>query len=158
MAGIRVESNLEVLGANAARAERAVRLELGRLVQGIALDVEAEAKRQAPVFQGHLRRSITTGAVQVSGNTASIEVGPGVSYGRFVEYGRGPGKAPPLSAIAPWAARKGIPAFVLAKAIARRGTRARPYMRPGLEFARSRAPRHINRAVKGIQLAIGGGR
>lgn len=53
-----------------------------------------------------------------------------VDYGIFVDQGRKPGKQPPLSAIKPWLAIRGIPekyAFPIARNIGKRGIKATPF-------------------------------
>ena len=96
------------------------------------LTVVRAAKEKAPVDTGRLRASITAEYQRLSAT-----IGPSVTYGVFVEYGTRP-HWPPLAALQPWAQRHGFPAgmrgaFLVARAIARRGTRAQPYMTPALE-------------------------
>lgn len=60
--------------------------------------------------------------------------GPAREYAPTVEYGRRAGRRPPPTrAIRPWLRRHGIPedaAFVVARAIGRRGLRPRPFLFP----------------------------
>lgn len=53
-------------------------------------------------------------------------------YAAAIEYGSKP-HWPPISALEGWAERHGIPAFLVARKIAREGTEARPYMQPAYE-------------------------
>ena len=57
------------------------------------------------------------------------------SYARWVHEGRKPGKMPPMSAISLWARRKRIdvPPFVIARSIARKGTKANPFLKRAME-------------------------
>lgn len=50
----------------------------------------------------------------------------------IIEYGRQPGKFPPIEPIRRWVERKGIdaPAFVVARSIATKGIKARPFFYP----------------------------
>ena len=94
-----------------------------------AFIVELKEKEKAPVDTGRLRSSITT-VLQ----PFKAMVGPTVFYAPYVEYGTRP-HWPPKGALQPWAARHGFPAgslgdFLVRRAIARRGTRAHPFMRP----------------------------
>ncbi len=101
--------------------------------------IEGDAKRLVPVDRGTLRRSLTH-EVKASGRDIVGKAGTNLDYARFVEEGRSPGKQPPTSAIAGWAARHGIEpgaAFLIARAIGRRGTKPRPYLKPA--FAKNRA-------------------
>ncbi len=54
-----------------------------RVVRAAAFAVEAHAKTRAPVRTGRLRNSITTDVVK----PLEAIVGPGVKYGKFVEFG-----------------------------------------------------------------------
>lgn len=94
---------------------------------------------------------------KISGSGASLrgEVGPSKNYGYNVEFGRKPGsKPPPIDAIMPWVKRHtGVfsiktrsrsrskantkndrsVAFLIARAIGRRGIPPAPFMRPALD-------------------------
>jgi phage gpG-like protein len=78
---------------------------------------------------GHLRDSIL---VEMTDNKLAAEIGPTVDYGAYVEFGTQP-HFPPLAALEDWARKHGIPAFLVARAIARRGTFARPYLAPAFD-------------------------
>ena len=96
-----------------------------------------------PVNTGALRGSTTT---NVMGTPASItgEVVTDIVYGWPVEEGRRPGKMPPVSAIELWVRRKlGISgtearqvAYVVARAIGKRGTRGAYMFKQGFEQVR----------------------
>lgn len=91
------------------------------------LTVEARAKQKAPVDTGRLRASIATKVEE----TRAI-VGSNVLYASYVEFGTKP-HFPPVSALTTWARRHGFDsAFVLARAISQRGTKAHPYLVPAL--------------------------
>lgn len=97
-----------------------------------ASTVELNAKLRAPGDTGHLKASITH---EVKETQAIIEAG--VHYAPYVEFGTRP-HWPPLAALQPWAQRHGFPpgragAFLVARAIAKRGTKAREYMQQGLQ-------------------------
>lgn len=97
-----------------------------------ALTVEGQAKQLAPVDTGRLRASITS-VLQPT----QARVQASVFYAPHVEFGTRP-HWPPLAAMQPWAGRHGFPkgrlgAFLVARAIARRGTRPHPFMRPSAE-------------------------
>ena len=100
-----------------------------RFLTRAAFIVELEAKQKAPVDTGRLRGSIMTVLGQ-----SSASVGPTVQYAPHVEFGSRP-HWPPKGALQPWARRHGFPAgpvgdFIVRRIIARRGTRAHPFMRP----------------------------
>lgn len=90
------------------------------------LMVQRAAKLLAPVNTGRLRASITP-QVSIHGRVIRGTVGTNVKYGPFVELGTRP-HWPPLSAVALWARRHGTTAFIVARAIARHGTKAHRYL------------------------------
>lgn len=102
-----------------------------------AVLVQSYAKLYAPVFRGLLRVSISQN-VSEEGSRITGEVGSGLAYASVVEEGRNPwpGAMPPPSGdLRTWARRKlgdERLAFVVARAIKRRGFRAQPYLRPAL--------------------------
>jgi hypothetical protein len=78
------------------------------------------------VNTGRLRASITP-AVRVRGNTVEGVVGSNVKYAPFVELNTRP-HWPPLAALEVWARRHHTTAYVVARAIARRGTYGKHYL------------------------------
>jgi phage gpG-like protein len=128
--------------------------EVGKGMRQSALAVQRESAMVAPVDTGRLRASITTeidkGVIPQWAN-----IGPAVKYGKFVEFGRRPGRMPPPASLIPWMKRHGIPAsaaFALARAIAKRGIKPKPFMQDGFKAA-SRAIDGIwNRTSRAIEL------
>ena len=51
------------------------------------IECVAEIKANEPVVTGNLRRSITSGEVELNGNEYSMTVGSSLSYARYVEEG-----------------------------------------------------------------------
>jgi HK97 gp10 family phage protein len=90
--------------------------------------------REAPVWQGTLKKSIEA---KSSGLTGRVGVaGSAAKYGYVQEYGRTSRKMPPVAALEKWAAAKlgdSSLAFVLARSIARKGTKPQPFFEPGTE-------------------------
>ena len=123
---VRIEG-LEKLQAGAAAAPATLLSETRTALTAGSLLVEGTARSLAPKDTGRLGGSITH---QISGLTSRI--GPSVAYGLYVEKGRRPGKPPPVSAIEPWARRRGANPFLVARAIGRRGTKPRPFLVPAL--------------------------
>jgi len=83
---------------------------------------------------GELIRSLRY-TITYSGTDFDIEFEM-ADYGVFVDSGRRPGKQPPISAIKPWLAIKGIPesaAFPIARAIGERGIPATPFFSVSIE-------------------------
>lgn len=111
--------------------------ELRSAMTASLLLLEADQRRNVAQDTRQLMGSISH---QIQGNGLALvgSVGPSKAYGLFVERGRRPGKYPPIAAIAGWARRHGIPPFLVARAIARRGTRAQPFVAPSLDRNRGR--------------------
>ena len=102
-----------------------------------AILLEGRAKQLTPVDTGRLRASITHKV-----EPFRAWVGTNVTYAPFVELGSRP-HWPPLAAMQPWARRHGFPAgrqgaFLVARAIARRGTRARRMFGRAVEQTRNK--------------------
>jgi hypothetical protein len=94
----------------------------------IERDARAAVPQDTRALMGSISSTIASRAGALEGT-----VGPSKRYGYFVEYGRRPGKMPPLQAIEGWARRHGLNPFLVARAIGRRGVKARPFMLPALE-------------------------
>ena len=118
-----------------------------KAMQSASLDIIADAK-------GNLRvnGSVVTGNLRASGKVQKVDdktldVGffssdvENKGYARYVEYGRKPGKMPPPDILEAWAYKKfrlshkdaRSAAWALARSIAKKGTKARPYFEPAVE-------------------------
>ncbi len=106
-----------------------VALHVLRCAQDIKTNAMDKLRDMKAIDTGNLRTSIL---VEVTGDKLTAEVGPVAPYGPYVEFGTQP-HFPPLAALEDWARKHGIPAFLVAKAIARRGTFARPYLAPAYD-------------------------
>ncbi len=120
---------LEKLQAGVSAAPATLASDVRTAMTAGSLLIEGAARGLAPKDTGRLAGSITH-TITGGGANLTSKIGPSVQYGLYVEKGRGPGKPPPVGAVAGWAARKGINPYVLARAIGRRGTKPRPYMLP----------------------------
>ena len=124
-----------------------VQRECFKAMQRASLDIIADAK-------GNLRvnGSVVTGNLRASGKVQKVDektldVGffssdvENKGYARYVEYGRKPGKMPPPDILEAWAYKKfrlshkdaRSAAWALARSIAKKGTKARPYFEPAVE-------------------------
>jgi HK97 gp10 family phage protein len=123
--------------------------------QGITravIQIEADAKREVPTDTHTLQRSIAH-EVTTAGRDVTGRVGSNLHYAPVVEYGRSPGRMPPPGALAGWLRRKGIDeryAFVVARSIARRGIRPRPYLKPALAKNRQKISREMDNVLRRI--------
>jgi hypothetical protein len=97
-----------------------------RYAQNIRTNAMDKLKSMKAINTGILRTSILA---ELTEDNLSAEIGPTEKYGPYVEFGTQP-HWPPLEALEDWARKHGIPAFIVARAIARRGTFARPYLAP----------------------------
>ena len=162
-----------------ARYPQVTEVNLRRALNASLLLIEADAKQNVRQDTRRLAGSINH---SIDGDYPNLigRVGPSVNYGAFVEFGRRPGRMPPVDALMGWvrrhwaptaaaetrirAARFGGPvrarawrtagqdalrarAFVLARAIGRRGIPARPFLVPA--YRRNQA------AIEGLFARMG---
>jgi len=123
---------------------------MNRTVQRVATSV----KKYTPVDRGRERSSITQ-VVEGSGSDIRGIVGTNVTYAPYSEFGTKP-HWPPLAALEVWARRHGTTAFVVARGIARHGTRAFEMFRRGLEENVSWIENEFNEVAKRIADRLGG--
>lgn len=90
-----------------------------------------ETRKNTPVDTGALRNSITAKITAV-GNHITGVVGSNLKYAMAVEKGTRP-HFPPTQALEGWSRRHGMVAFVVARAISRRGTKAHHMLESALE-------------------------
>ncbi len=133
------------------RAPAEVNAALRRTVELMAVDIEGGVIAHTPVgATGHLRQSITHdvsgSGLLVVGRVYSTDVPIKVVS---VEHGRRPGRMPPRRPIELWVNRKlgegRAVAFLIARAIGRRGTRGAHMFERGF---RERAPRARERVAE----------
>lgn len=99
--------------------------------------VTETAKHYAPVDTGKLRASIVAGIKSNEFGINGIAVSSNIAYAPHMEYGTRP-HFPPVAALDGWAKRHGMNAFLVARAISRRGLKPRRFMRRALEENRGR--------------------
>lgn len=122
---------LEKLMAKA-RDPRLVDVPAKKFLNRSGVLVAGNVRERTPVDTGRLRSSITH---ELRG-TSSVRIGTNVKYAPSVEFGSQP-HFPPVAALQPWARRHGFPAgtggaFLVARAISRRGTKPREMFKKGL--------------------------
>ena len=94
-------------------------------LEAIGVWLEGEVKRRTPTDTGSLRASIFS-ELRVSGQSLEELISAPLVHSAPVEFGRKPGKMPPSAALKGWARRKlgdEKLAFVVARAIGRKGTK-----------------------------------
>jgi len=109
------------------------------------LVVTRAARINAPVDTGRLRASIVPEVVRRDNVVRGI-VGSNVVYAPYMELGA---KAhwPPLAALEVWARRHHTTAFLVARAIARRGIKARRFLQRAVMENRNKIGEIISRTV-----------
>jgi hypothetical protein len=110
------------------RSPQVVAQEQVRAMTRSLLLVEGDARRGVRQDSRQLMNSITH-RQRMAGETLVGEVGPSMRYGLYVEKGTRP-HWPPRAPLEGWARRHGIPVYAVQRAIARRGTKARPFLVP----------------------------
>lgn len=103
----------------------------------LVLRGEAGGKRRIKVDTGHARRSLTH-LVRAFAGRVEGRFGTNVVYAEVIEKGRRAGKFPPKGVLvrSGWLRRHGIPdsrEYLVRRAIARRGIKPAPYLRPALD-------------------------
>lgn len=93
-------------------------------------ELQSEARKEAPVDMGFLRGT----GMQTSFTPLVGKLENASPYAFYVHEGTKP-HWPPMAAIKPWADRHGIPAFVVARSIAKKGTKANPFFDRAIEKA-----------------------
>jgi phage gpG-like protein len=100
------------------------------------------------VNTGRLRASITP---EVRSGTDTVQgiVGSNVSYAPFVEFDTRP-HWPPIAALKVWAERHHANAFLVARAISRRGTIGKHYLQKAFDTNRGKIEARFQKAVDQI--------
>ncbi len=149
---ITLQGNKEIQDA-LSKGTKKFREPVRRFLDRSVKQVEAKAKEKAPVDRGRLRSSIRSFTRQVPQPRGIVRAG--VPYAPYVEFGTRP-HWPPLSAMQPWARRHGFPAgrvgaFLVARAIARHGTKPQPYMEPALKESEDDINKFLDMASEEIE-------
>jgi hypothetical protein len=124
-----------------------------RAMTASLLLVEGDARRNVRHDTRRLMNSITH---ELSGRGTNLvgRVGPSVRYGLYVERGTRP-HWPPRAALEGWARRHNVPVFAVQRGIARRGTRARPFLVPAYLRNASRIVRLFAEAGARVTATLG---
>lgn len=103
--------------------------------------IQNEARERAPVDTGRLRNNIMR---QIDSSLVPRWglVGTDVHYSVYVHQGTRP-HWPPIAPIRAWARRHRVNPYAVQRAIARRGTRARPFLRDGMNAALPAVQRYL---------------
>lgn len=112
----------------------------------------------------HLRDSSSRGAsgrtlssINSSEGSFKSEIRPNTKYAEWVEEGRRPGRMPPYQRgtdLEKWARRVGINPFLVARAIARKGTKPKKFMFEAYKEVKPKIERDGNDMVEAILRSI----
>lgn len=98
-----------------------------RAIQRSLIRIQDDAKRKAPFgTSGQLRNNWDLRSGKFEGALRSNAQSNGFYYGNAVNFGSRP-HFPPVQALNLWAKRKGLNPYVVARSIARKGTKANPF-------------------------------
>ena len=162
MTNIRIRTNIPDVRRAMRRAPDVVMGEIDRGLKRGANEVARTARTLAPKATSGLTQSILarrTGAAQYIVVARAGYAGP-------VEFGRKPGRQPPVQSIVDWMRTRRIAtgagprrqrqiAFAIARKIGREGTKAQPFMGPALERNRSRLTQLMNESTRrGVARAL----
>ena len=136
------------------RDPKLIGVPLRRALSRSALHAAGETRKNTPVDTGRLRNSMTT-EVDSSPIPKFAIIGTNVKYGPAVEEGTVP-HFPPPSALQPWAVRHGFPpgsagAFLVGRAIAKRGTKGHHMLRDGLDSTKKFFRQQLKTAAREIE-------
>jgi hypothetical protein len=81
-----------------------------------------DVRRRSPIDTGDLRDGFYGVGARVVSGEFTAALANDVTASLYRVRGRGPGKPPPITAITPWANRRGISPYLVARSIGRRGT------------------------------------
>lgn len=111
--------------------------------------IEAAARANAPVDSGRLRASLKTEMRRergLAGGQVTAAVGSSLAYAPAVERGTLPHWVA-VRQVTAWAARRGISPYAVQRAIARRGTRPHPFLKPALDEQAGRLTAEVRAAI-----------
>jgi len=106
--------------------------------------VEVNVKKEAPIDTKKLHNRWTKAFKPLEGTLTSQ-----MPYAGAVQFGTPPHKVS-IEEITPWAERKGIPPFLVARSIAKKGTKANPFFTRGLDNSVERANIIIKGTINNI--------
>lgn len=121
-----------------------------RFIGDFGIKVAREVRAAAPKDKGRLRKGIEFRWSRTAGG----EVIGKAPHTLWVDLGTSP-HWPPMSAIAGWARRKGIPPFLVARKIALEGTPAVRFFQQGYGVALGRLPQMFQRLGASVEMEWG---
>lgn len=118
---------------------------IGSAISRSLVRILGQEKQQAPVgVTGNLRDNWKIDITRFAGSLRS-----NAPYSMAVHMGTGPHKVSGESLKA-WAARKGLNPWAVAKSIAKKGTKANPFLRRSIDIEGENVNREFSNALSGI--------
>ena len=136
---------LKELVAAFKKAPEIVGGELDGAIQQSAVQIQRETMVNAPVDTGQLRSQIE---YRKTGNAQAV-VGSKAKHSLPVHEGSKPHYAP-LKALEPWARRKGIPVGAVWYSIAKKGTKANPFMKKAVDSLSGQIDSNFTKALVSV--------
>ena len=136
---------LDKLKEHFTKSPQIVIQEINPAVQKSILILLAYARKNAPVDLGMLRGS----AMETNFGILKGTLKNTSPYAAAVHGGTRPHWVP-IDAITPWANRHGIPPFLVARSIARKGTKARPFFTESIQDGQSEIDSLFKKALDNI--------
>jgi HK97 gp10 family phage protein len=119
--------NLDEMQRKFAQSPEIVGRELSTATKESGKEILRQEVKEAPHDTGNLQRSI-----QMQFSPIRVKVWPNAKYAKDVHQGTDP-HVIPISDLEGWARRHGTNAYAVQKAIAKRGTKANPFVRRTIE-------------------------
>lgn len=135
---------LKKLQSKLANFNSAAASELNESIKKAILKGQRATMEKAPKNIGDLARSHLTQFEMLKGRLYVDK-----QYGIYVHEGTRP-HMPPFEAIDQWARRKGLPTFAVMKAIQKRGTKAQPWFKEGIDREKSSIEQDLNNTINNI--------
>lgn len=136
-----------------------MKLALLKGMQETVIAIQSQAKKNAPIWRGLLRASLVQ-TVTVEGNKIIGQVGSALPYASVMERGRTTGWFPNVDQLKLWSRRKfgtEEAAYVIGRAIKRRGFAPQPYLGPAVETVGPRVQLIFTQRVLDALRDAGGG-
>lgn len=153
--GVKITFNDTLVREMLARAPEATRQTVRRVLERSGIEVMAEMRRQAPVaVTGDLRR---TAHYRFEGN-GKVIVEPTAAYAEWVEKGTKPHWVS-VKAGTPlyrWAMQKGISPYAVQRSIAKKGTKAHPFIQPTYDIMEPKVQRFFESGIMELASKLNG--
>jgi len=151
MKSIKVEiKGIKEFKAALKKSPRIAKEEIGNAVQKATLEIRGQVKREAPVDDGKLRQNIYSDVKGLRGTILPIRASQ--KYAICVHEGTKP-HHPPVKegkGIHKWATKKGLNPYAVAKSIAKKGTKANPFMDRAVNKTKSKVNQFFEKALENI--------